>query len=140
MCYTAGRLMRVRYGTPHDIPTLVSTIVLEFEAGSWALSVNADDDTIRIATTEEALLDDMCLTDASAESPWTQTLGTTAQWIWTLENQQGYEDGIQFAFALDEREVCRVQLIAIASVVCPSTIQNGGSSVRSQAMMALSFA
>jgi hypothetical protein len=115
MCYSAGRLVRVRYGAPHDVPTLVTTIVLDFEAGSWTLAVNGDDDTVLIVDTGTALLDGLHLTDAPSGSPWTQTLGTTAQWIWILENQQGYEDGIQFAFAIDGREKCRIQLIAIAS-------------------------
>jgi len=68
MCYEAGRLVRVRHGVPVDVPTLVTTVVLDFELGSWALTVNADDDTIRIATTEELRSEDVRLDDAPAPS------------------------------------------------------------------------
>jgi len=115
MCYEAGRLVRVRHGVPVDVPTLVTTGVLDFELGSWALTVNADDDTIRIATTEELRSEDVRLDDAPAESPWTRALGASVQWIWLLRNQQGYHDGIQFSFAHDGQVDCQIQMIAAAS-------------------------
>lgn len=115
MCYTAGRLVKVRYGTPCDAPTLLTTIVLDFEAGSWVLAVNADEDTARITDTDATSFQDLLLADPAAASPWTQALGATAQWVWILENQQGYADGIQFDFVRDGTETCRIQLIAMAS-------------------------
>jgi hypothetical protein len=77
--------------------------------------VNADDDTVLITNTEATSLEGLRLADATADSPWSRALGTTAQWIWILENQQGYADGIQFAFALNGTEVARIQLIAAGS-------------------------
>jgi hypothetical protein len=79
------------------------------------LAVNPDDDTVRIIEGEETGLEEVLITPAPAESPWTSALGTVPQWIWVLENQQGYHDGLQFGFAVDGAEVCRVQLIAAAS-------------------------
>lgn len=127
MCYTAGRLVRVRCGTPRDVPTLLTTIVLDFEAGSWVLAVNPDDDTVQIADPEAASLQDLVLTEPPADSPWTSALGATAQWVWILENQQGYADGIQFAFVLDGAHECQVQMIAMASHWKIGVVQTGAS-------------
>jgi len=114
MCYSAGRLVGVRHGVPAGL-TMTEVIILDFEAGSWALTVNADDDTIRIAEAEATGLKDVRISPAPSESPWSSALGTVPQWIWVLENQQGYHDGLQICFALDGEEVCQIQLIASAS-------------------------
>jgi hypothetical protein len=113
MC-RAGRLLGVRHAVP-DEPAMIEAIILDFEGGSWTLTVNADDDTIRIVEGEPIGLEDARIGPAPAESPWAGTLGTAPQWIWVLENQQGYHDGLQICFALDGSEVCRIQLIAMAS-------------------------
>lgn len=115
MCYSAGHLRGVRYGTFPDAPTMIPAVILDFEGGSWVLAVNADDDTIRIAGSETLPLEGMRIGEAPEESPWTRALGASAQWIWILQNQQGYEDGVQFSFSREGREVCRIQLIAVAS-------------------------
>jgi hypothetical protein len=115
MCHIAGQLVDVRYGTPHDAPTLLTTILLDFETGSWVLAVNAGDDTVQITDTDATSLRDLYLAEPAAHSPWTAALGSAAQWVWILENQQGYADGIQFAFAHDGAQTCQIQLIAAAS-------------------------
>ena len=114
MCDSAGRLVVVRHGVL-DEPAMIEAIILDFEFGSWTLSVNADDDTIRITEGQTAALEDVRIGPAPAESPWTGAFGAVPQWIWVLENQQGYHDGLQFCFAVDDREVCQIQLIAMAS-------------------------
>ncbi|MFE2285448.1 DUF6334 family protein [Streptomyces sp. NPDC059443] len=115
MCYRAGRLLGVRYGSFPDTPTMIPAVILDFEDGSWVLAVNADDDTIRISRSDGLPLEGMRIAEAPEESPWTRALSASAQWIWTLENQQGYEDGVQFSFSREGTEVCRIQLIAVAS-------------------------
>lgn len=120
MCDDAGRLVGVRYGVFAEVPTVVPVIVLDFESGSWTLAVDPDDDTLRISAgggsgSGEVGRDDIRIDPAPAGSPWAGALGAAAQWVWILENQQGYHDGLQFCFAVDRTEVCRVQLIAAAS-------------------------
>lgn len=105
----------VRYGAPRDVPTLLTTIILDFETGSWVLAVNADDDTVRITDTDTTSLQNLYLAEPAAPSPWTSALGACAQWVWILENQQGYADGIQLAFAHGGAGTSQIQLIAAAS-------------------------
>ncbi|WP_037607044.1 DUF6334 family protein [Streptacidiphilus rugosus] len=113
----AGRLtgvhhVRAEFG---DVPGWVSAVVLDFEHGSWTLSVDPDDDTVRIDAGRIARREHESVGPAPAGSPWRQALGMSAQWIWLLRNQRGYEDGIQFAFVGDRREPCTVQMVAMAS-------------------------
>jgi hypothetical protein len=108
-------LTAVRHGAHRELPNRVARVVLEFETGSWVLGVDPDDDTVLIDREPGTASEEYLVGDAPADSPWAGALGRSAQWIWILCNQQGYADGIQFAFAEDGREVCRVQLIAAAS-------------------------
>lgn len=115
MCYDAGRLQAVRYGVLADTPTSVWEVRLDFEFATWTLGVFPDDDTVSISRCETSAESDLSFEYAPVDSRWRSALGKSAQWVWIMENQQGYCDGLQFAFALDGTEVCRVQLIAAAS-------------------------
>lgn len=114
MCHEGGRLTRVRYGTHAELAA-PSAIVLDFEGGSWALTVNEDDDTVEIAEAKHGLPEELRFHAPPAGSPWAGALGTSAQWIRVLRNQQGCDDGVQFCFASGGREMCRIQLTAAAS-------------------------
>lgn len=115
MCYEAGRLQAVRYGVLADTPEIVGAVRLDFEFAAWTLDVCPDDDTVRISRLEALTESDLSFEDAPVDSPWRPALGLSAQWVWIMENQQGYCDGLQFAFALDGTEACRVHMIAAAS-------------------------
>lgn len=47
------------YGMESHGLAMIEAIILDFEAGSWALTVNADDDTIRIVQGEATGLEDV---------------------------------------------------------------------------------
>ncbi len=50
--------------------------------------------------------------DISETSPWSKCIGFPLMWSWTLTNQQGYEDGLQFEFAVNvESESTLVQIL-----------------------------
>lgn len=115
MCSDAGRLRGVRYGVHADTPACIDAVVLEFEFAAWTFSVFPDDDTVRISEGGTPAENDLDFQEAPLRSLWASALGASAQWVWIMENQQGYCDGVQVAFALGGRETCRVQLIAAAS-------------------------
>jgi hypothetical protein len=109
----AGRLTGVHYGSYPDARTMVWIIRLSFEAGDWSLVVNPDDDTLLI--TEPFETDHAHFDSAPENSPWRLALGKRPRWIWTMTNQQGYQDGIQFEFADPGEAAVTIQMIAMAS-------------------------
>lgn len=116
ICYDAGELTGVEYqsaGSTDD--SLVSAVLLSFELSCWLITANSDDDSINIREVTRSTIAGGSFKDAAGLFPWADALGAHAQWAWVLENQQGYSDGLQFSFAVEGREVCRVQMIAGAS-------------------------
>jgi hypothetical protein len=111
--YEAGLLTAVRYGYFEGIVAPLA-VVLDFEAGSWVLTVDPDDDTV-LVDASAGLPSDLRFEPAPGESPWTTAIGAQAQWIWIMYNQRGYEDGLQFGFGFGSAEVCQIQLMAMAS-------------------------
>lgn len=113
MCEEAGRLQRVRYGRYPDAPSMVWVVRLTFARGDWSLVAVPDDDSLMI--TAELESDHCVFADAPEDSPWHAVLGRSPLWIWTLTNQQGYVDGIQFEFNLDDRRACQIQMLVLGS-------------------------
>lgn len=116
ICQEAGLLESVKYGSYADLPTVVSAVLLTFESGSWLLHICPDDDTIRISS--HGALDDLGFVFHDADSvcsQWRNLVGKSVLWVWILENQQGYVDGVQFSFADQGKELFRIQMIAAAS-------------------------
>ena len=97
------------------------SITLSFEHGSVLVSAAPDDDTIAMRAV--ASVDGE---DVSAERPWRDAIGRGLIWIWTLTNQQGYEDGCQLEFGDVSRHdrprhLC-VQLMVAASTLHVATV------------------
>lgn len=115
MCDDSGRLLGVRYGADPHLPDMAHLVGLTFESGAWWLAVDPDDDSLVIS---ERLHDDqVVLTQAPHDSPWQCALGMRPRWVWTMTNQQGYMDGIQFEFFTeDAANDVQIQMVAGASV------------------------
>lgn len=112
ICFDSGLLRSVQYGSYEETPRLVSAVLLTFEFRTWLLTVEPDDDTIRIADHVDR---DLVFSAPPQGSPWEAAYGASVMWAWAMENQQGYADGIQLSFAREGKEERLIQLIAMAS-------------------------
>jgi hypothetical protein len=92
---------------------MFQVIVFTFDEGSFSVRAVIEDDSILISFAE-ALGEE--LTDLHALEPWNRVIGHGMMFIWTLENQSGYRDGLQFECALPE-EFLSVQLMCMASAL-----------------------
>lgn len=79
----------------HDLRSLA----LGFEHGAVLLSAVGEDDTIAISALPAAYGEGV-----SQELPWSDAIGRALIWLWSLTNQQGYEDGCQLEFGAARRE------------------------------------
>ena len=107
-------LTSAQYGSFTETPALVSAVLLTFEFRTWLLTVEEDDDTVRIVDHVPNSLE-FAFSEPPPESPWEAACGTTVMWAWAMENQQGYVDGLQFSFGRQGREERLIQLIAMSS-------------------------
>jgi Family of unknown function (DUF6334) len=87
-----GRLIEVREGDWLGASGPVA-LTLGFEHGVVLVRTDADDDTITLTSAGPA-----SGRDVSTEPPWRDAIGRGLLWVWTLTNQQGFEDGCQFEF------------------------------------------
>jgi Family of unknown function (DUF6334) len=92
--------------------------VFGFEHGSFTVTAEPSDDTIRLGATGATL---PYVTDLSGEEPWSRLIGCGTLWIWQMVNQNGYFDGLQFAFARPG-ECWEVQLMCEASAFSMSSL------------------
>ncbi len=98
-------------------PMLVA-IVLEFDRTSVSFAVGADDSINTVDSRPLETDQDYRVSDISGLSPWDESIGLPLLWSWTLTNQQGYNDGVQFDFAQDggSRSVL-IQILGLAGEV-----------------------
>ncbi|MGI8591400.1 MAG: DUF6334 family protein [Nakamurella sp.] len=89
-----------------------------FEHGYLTVSAAADDDTVRLTTGRMTLPYAVQLTDSA---PWSAAVGSGVMWIWTLQNQNGYQDGVQVQFGWSSGNVT-AQLMCMASGVITSRV------------------
>jgi Family of unknown function (DUF6334) len=102
-----------------DLPKGPVALKLELERLSFYLLVDANDDTISVAS---SLPDELHLLRVSKvddqTGPWKTAVGLELSWVWLLTNQQGYADGVQLEFRGGERaELSCIQVIAVASTL-----------------------
>ncbi len=111
----SGQLVEVESFYYTDLPTDIGLIKLAFQQNSFFVVVKEDDSlelTDKVTFTEN----DFKRINMSDKLPWQAAIGKQIRWIWTMVNQQGYLDGLQFEFAnnINQKPVV-IQLIAVAS-------------------------
>lgn len=106
-------LIDVKYFSYFD-QGIVEILRLNFNKSHLYVSVNGEDDTIRIERDFPGKDEDWC--QFAPHETWKNAYGKPILWLWYMENNQGYEDGLQFEFAQDaaDKSIC-VQIIAVAS-------------------------
>lgn len=110
---TFGKIQRVLVDDAN--PNAVSILNVVFERGSFLIEAVSDDDSLRTSLNTEP--DSPCQ-DVSSEFPWSLLVGGAPLWLWSLTNQQGYEDGFQIVLRKDGADI-GFQIIVIASSLKP---------------------
>ena len=111
-----GSIIRVEVDDPN--PPTLSLVKVSLDMGSVVVKAIADDDSIAVSANAPQGIDTY---DVSHVPPWHRLIGAHILWVWTLENHQGYVDGIQFFVRADVGDSC-VQLVAIASSLKPYVV------------------
>jgi uncharacterized protein DUF6334 len=96
-------------------PALVSVLALIFEHGSMLVEAVADDDTLGFSLNVEL---ENARQDVSGEYPWSLLVGGAPLWLWSLTNQQGYQDGFQILLRKDGADV-GFQIMVLAGSLKP---------------------
>ncbi len=119
MANDSGLLREVEYFYDEDLPSDISAIKLIFQHHTYVVVVVKDDDSLELVedpTAENWANPGLQSFTVSHQLPWRMAKGRMVRWAWTLVNQQGYLDGLQFEFAnhLSQSPLV-VQLTAMAS-------------------------
>ncbi len=124
--YESGQFVNVEYFFHQNLPAEIGAIKLWFQKEVFLVIVKPDDDSLEITKEHiDRVLEEEGYksTQMSNEMPWKLAIGNHVRWIWTLVNQQGYLDGLQFEFADNiSQEQVIIQLIAIASRIDIKTV------------------
>jgi Family of unknown function (DUF6334) len=99
-------------------PVMLSVICITFENGDLNIEAVAEDDSLNISIDSRR---EGTLSDVSSGAPWRRLVGGSPLWIWTLTNQQGFVDGIQFLVRTGRGDVM-LQLVVIASSLKPNLV------------------
>lgn len=91
----------------------VSLVHFVFTSGEIVVSVNPDTDEIVLSERPNEALLAVPFFDGQRES----LLGARLKDVWTMENRQGYSDGMQLEFARDGKTCAILQFIAIGSTL-----------------------
>lgn len=112
----------VQYKDSED-PYWTESVVLKFQNIHYVINVNVDTDEVEVLLHDQsqALTQDQFLVDKGnvikiskhPDSALFNLLDSKLTWVWTMTNNQGYSDGIQFQFNCKTNNI--VQFIAIAS-------------------------
>ena len=94
----------------------LAALTLGFERGAVLIAAVGDDDTIRVSAVPEVEGDSL-----SQLFPWRDAIGRGVIWVWSLTNQQGYQDGSQLEFGKPAKhdqpgQLC-VQIVIAASAL-----------------------
>ena len=110
-------------------PASLQALVLTFESQAVRIEAIADDDQIRLRRWDEESspcpnAGEGCRHQDLSEHPvWREAQGLPILWAWSMKNQQGYSDGIQFEFALNvSSKPVLVQLVVVASEIFFRTV------------------
>ena len=92
----------------------IEELVLAFELGRLKVGVDPDWDTVVLSATPGAE-GGRTAVHVGGE-PWSRCIGLRVRWIWRLQNQREFFDGVQLEFA-GERESPAIQIVAEASAL-----------------------
>lgn len=90
-----------------------TSVFLTFERGVVEVHAELDDDSVVV---RRAVVPPSAL-DLSRQAPWDAAVGGTVLWFWTLQNHQGYEDGVQMLIVRSPGDEVTIQMVVIASQV-----------------------
>ncbi|WP_412541348.1 DUF6334 family protein [Longispora sp. K20-0274] len=111
-----GALRVAAYFFDPEAPKEITGIRLMFEQGDWTVSVDPDDDSVLLYETTDTDFTKWKVADASTYFPWAAAVGKNIRWVWTLENQNGYVDGLQFElFDRARGGVVSIQVVGVNS-------------------------
>jgi hypothetical protein len=121
---TFGRLTAVHAGSDAPGEGPASPIRFEeytftFEHGSITATAEGETDSLTVGENSGTWLD---VADLSGRPPWSDAIGCGILWLWLLENQNGYVDGVQIEFADGAGKNVTVQLMCWASALSASRI------------------
>ena len=125
IAYENGKFVDAESFFHPDLPTEIGVIKLCFQKGIFFV-VAQNDDSLEL--TDRNIENDLKKEGfksirLSNDMPWQSAIGRHIRWLWTLMNQQGYIDGLQFEFADNvSQEAVIIQLIAIASRIDIKTV------------------
>jgi hypothetical protein len=95
----------------------VDSIVMKFDNGYFIINVNADTDEVQTNIQDSYQIDtsqdNVIVISNCVDNQLLTLIGNKLTWVWTMTNNQGYSDGIQFQFNSKTNSI--VQFIAIAS-------------------------
>lgn len=99
----------------------LASLALGFENGAVLVTAVGEDDTIALCPVPTAYGEDV-----SQAVPWRDAIGRGLLWMWSLTNQQGYEDGCQLEFGKVSRDGqpqhLSIQLMVAASALNVCTV------------------
>jgi len=122
----SGKLLRVRRVrtsnafTAEDLLSCEDIEALEFQFPDvvlWVICIGETDE-IRLSFAAPSWTNPD-IVDLSNDSPWNNVVGLELRFVWLLENDHGYRDGVQFEFILppENERIYRVELESAASQI-----------------------
>jgi Family of unknown function (DUF6334) len=111
-----GYLSRVESICDEDLGNLPIAFLMYFDKIVAMIRVIEDDDTVELKSIDIELANKFDTIDVSDNSLWKDAIGSQLHWVWSLTNNQGYTDGIQFEWTNHSlKKSVMIQAIAIAS-------------------------
>jgi hypothetical protein len=97
-------------------PNFVTAVRFRFGQDEVTFLAVADDDTVTAECGPLELEDTGDWIDVSQQPVWSECIGCTVAWAWTMTNQQGYTDAIRIEFGIvDTHESWIVEFVVVAS-------------------------
>jgi Family of unknown function (DUF6334) len=91
-------------------------ILMYFDEVIIMVKVVEEDDSVELMSLDLDQASEFKSIDVSNDIRWKDVINVNLRWVWSLTNQQGYTDGIQFEWAdPSSNQSTIIQAIAIAS-------------------------
>lgn len=93
-------------------------VIMLFKEKMIMISVIDEDDSIDISFVSNEKLKKLTTIDVSSEMPWKNIINLKLSWVWSLKNNQGYSDGIQFEWINKNLNTSiKIQLVTMLSSI-----------------------